>query len=88
MNKTIQEHTTVLGPGDSMVLYTDGFPEAMNAANEEFGEERFYQSIAAVGNLDVRAGLANVVQQIAHHRGEAEQSDDLTTIAVRNVAGV
>ena len=70
-----------------MVLYTDGFPEAMNGANEEYGEEKFYQDIANGGHLDVRANIANLVQVIAKHRGAAEQSDDLTIIAIRNVAG-
>jgi serine phosphatase RsbU (regulator of sigma subunit) len=85
-DKTIQEQTTVLGPGDNMLLYTDGFPEAMNGANEEFGEERFYQTIAQHGRLDARGMLAKLVEAIAGHRGDAEQSDDLTIIAVRNVA--
>jgi serine phosphatase RsbU (regulator of sigma subunit) len=85
-DKTIQEQTTVLGPGDSMVLYTDGFPEAMNAANEEYGEEKFYQAVADGAKLDVRGNIASLVQEIAKHRGKAEQSDDLTIIAIRNVA--
>jgi sigma-B regulation protein RsbU (phosphoserine phosphatase) len=84
-DKTIQEQTTVLGPGDAMVIYTDGFPEAMNADNEEFGEERFYQTIAENGRLDARGMIAKLVEAIAGHRGDAEQSDDLTIIAVRNV---
>ncbi len=86
-DKTIQEATTVLAPGDTMILYTDGFPEAMNAANEEYGEEKFYQACADGGRLDVRSNIANLVKEIANHRGEAEQSDDLTIIAIRNVAG-
>ena len=68
-----------------MLIYTDGFPEAMNAANEEFGDERFYQIIAQNGRLDARGVLAQLVQAVAAHRGNAEQSDDLTIIAVRNV---
>jgi len=84
-DKTIQEQTTVLGPGDTMHIYTDGFPEAMNAANEEFGEENFYQVIAQNGRLDARGQIAKLVEAIAGHRRDAEQSDDLTIIAVRNV---
>jgi serine phosphatase RsbU (regulator of sigma subunit) len=86
-DKTIQETKTVLNPGDMMVIFTDGFPEAMNAENEEFGEERFYQSIARFGQFDARTCIAKLVEEIGAHRGEAEQSDDLTIIAVRNVAG-
>jgi serine phosphatase RsbU (regulator of sigma subunit) len=85
-DKTIQEQTTVLGPGDTMLIYTDGFPEAMNGANEEFGDEAFYQTIAQHGSLDARGQIAKLVEAIAGHRGDAEQSDDLTIIAVRNVA--
>ncbi len=85
-DKTIQEQTTVLGAGDTMLIYTDGFPEAMNAANEEFGDEAFYQTIAQHGRLDARGQIAKLVEAIAGHRAEAEQSDDLTIIAVRNVA--
>ncbi len=85
-DKTIQEQTTVLGPGDTMLIYTDGFPEAMNAANEEFGEENFYQVIGQNGRLDARGQIAKLVEAISGHRREAEQSDDLTIIAVRNVA--
>ncbi len=86
-DKTIQETRTVLSPGDTMVIFTDGFPEAMNANNEEFGEERFYQSIARFGQFDARTCIAKLVEEVGNHRGEAEQSDDLTIIAVRNVAG-
>lgn len=84
-DKTIQEQTTVIGAGDCMLIYTDGFPEAMNSANEEFGDENFYQVIAQNGRLDARGQIAKVVEAIAGHRRDAEQSDDLTIIAVRNV---
>jgi sigma-B regulation protein RsbU (phosphoserine phosphatase) len=33
------EHTT-LGVGDTIVMYTDGVNEAMNAAFEEYGDQR------------------------------------------------
>jgi serine phosphatase RsbU (regulator of sigma subunit) len=85
-DKTIEQNTLTLRPGDSMVLYTDGFPEAMNADNQEFGEDNFYGIVAAGAQLDVRASIANIVQAVARHRGDAEQSDDLTMIAIRNVA--
>jgi serine phosphatase RsbU (regulator of sigma subunit) len=82
-DKTIEEHRTVLGPADAILLYTDGFPEAMNEQNQEFGEDRFYQLVAQLGQLDARTLIERLVATIAKHRGEAEQSDDLTLIAVR-----
>jgi sigma-B regulation protein RsbU (phosphoserine phosphatase) len=40
------------GPGDRLVMYTDGITEASNARDEEFGEERLLAS------LEVRRGAA------------------------------
>ncbi|MEK7413709.1 MAG: SpoIIE family protein phosphatase, partial [Planctomycetota bacterium] len=51
-DRTIQLAQTTLERGDAIVLYTDGFPEAMNAKNEEFGDEKFYRLIAANGHLE------------------------------------
>jgi len=82
-DRTIEEHRTVLNQGDSLVLYTDGFPEAMNSRNEEFTDERFQATIAASGHLDARTMVERLIAAIAQHRGEAEQSDDLTIISVR-----
>ncbi|HAT11654.1 MAG TPA: hypothetical protein DCS97_13920 [Planctomycetes bacterium] len=82
-DRTIQVAQTTLERGDTMVMYTDGFPEAMNARNEEFGDEKFYEMIAANGHLDPPALTDAVVAGIAKHRGDAEQSDDLTILTVR-----
>jgi len=82
-DKTIEEHRTMLGKGDAIILYTDGFPEAMNSENVEFGEERFYQMIGELGHLDSPSLIQRLVDAVAEHRGEAEQSDDLTLITVR-----
>jgi serine phosphatase RsbU (regulator of sigma subunit) len=82
-DKTIEEHRTILKPGDAIVIYTDGFPEAMNAQNQEFGDDHFYQMIAQAGHLDARTLIQRLVDAVAKHRGDAEQSDDLTLITVR-----
>ena len=39
-----------LGPGDSLALYTDGLPEAINRAGEAFGYERVRALVAAGGS--------------------------------------
>lgn len=82
-DRTIQVAQTKLERGDALVLYTDGFPEAMNASNEEFGEENFYKLIAANGHLEPSALVEAIVAGVAAHRGDAEQSDDLTILTVR-----
>jgi serine phosphatase RsbU (regulator of sigma subunit) len=82
-DKTVEQATLQLGRGDAMILYTDGFPEAMNAKNEEFGEDNFVALAAANGHLESPGLIKSVVNGIAKHRGDAEQSDDLTMLTVR-----
>lgn len=82
-DKTIQEAKLQLQTGDAVLLYTDGFPEAMNTQHEEFGDERFYKIAAANGHLDSRVLIQGLVGAITQHRGQAEQSDDLTIITIK-----
>ncbi|HYE08439.1 MAG TPA: SpoIIE family protein phosphatase [Planctomycetota bacterium] len=82
-DRTVQEARISLQPGDVFVLYTDGFPEAMSEQSAEFGEERFYKAVAANGSLGARQLIQGLVGEISRHRGNAEQSDDLTIISVR-----
>jgi sigma-B regulation protein RsbU (phosphoserine phosphatase) len=85
-DKTVQEARVTLGIGDALLLYTDGFPEAMNDKNEEFGDERFYACVAQHGHQESRILIQALAGEIARHRGAAEQSDDLTIITVRRTA--
>ncbi len=82
-DRTILIAQLQLNRGDAVVLYTDGFPEAMNADSEEYGDEKFYDLVAANGHLEPSALVDALVASIADHRGDAEQSDDLTILTVR-----
>lgn len=79
-DRTIEMNTTQLASGDGLVLYTDGFPEAMNDKSQEFGDERFYEAVVRHAQLENQLAIMNVVGEIAKHRGAAEQSDDLTIL--------
>jgi serine phosphatase RsbU (regulator of sigma subunit) len=71
-----------LRPGDLLVAFTDGVPEAVNADGEEFGEERLTallrESIGATAE-EVSAKLAERMRQWG---AGAEQYDDLTFVVV------
>jgi serine phosphatase RsbU (regulator of sigma subunit) len=72
-----------LAPGATLVLYTDGLPDARGAAGEMFGEDRLHCAIAAAGaDTPVRivAAVMNAVERFA---AGVPQDDDLTILAVR-----
>jgi sigma-B regulation protein RsbU (phosphoserine phosphatase) len=79
--KYSQQETTI-DLNTCIFLYTDGLTEAENAANEQFMEERM---------IEVAKGMSHEPQQMieqmfnAVHQfvGNAEQSDDLTMLAIQ-----
>lgn len=70
-----------LHAGDKLFLYTDGVPEATNAAEELFGEERMLDALNQCADLSPRETLAEVKRSIDAFVGEADQFDDLTMLA-------
>jgi sigma-B regulation protein RsbU (phosphoserine phosphatase) len=77
------EARTRLGPGDSVVLYTDGVLEAENAAGEIFTYERLEALIAANRQLKPRAMVACMLHELRAWAGDALQSDDVTVVVLR-----
>ncbi|MCG3119441.1 MAG: hypothetical protein ALAOOOJD_01849 [bacterium] len=81
--RNIHEQTTVLNDGDVYVFYTDGFTEAMNGRQEEFGESRLIAVLSngsGTSSLDTINNLRNTVQIFT---GAAPQHDDMTMVVVR-----
>ena len=74
------EQETQLAPGDMVMLFTDGLTEAMNSENALFGRERVAQVISGETPQQL---LDNMSQSVADFVRGAEQSDDLTMLAIR-----
>jgi len=72
-----------LAPGDTLLLTTDGVHEATDAAGEQFGETRLRDAFEALGDGPVEALVRGVMARVRDFAGEAEQSDDITVVALR-----
>jgi sigma-B regulation protein RsbU (phosphoserine phosphatase) len=79
----IESESMPLCSGDTFVLFSDGVSEAMNAADDFFGEDRL---LALLDALDPRAP-ADIVREtlnaVRDFAGNAPQSDDITILAAR-----
>ena len=73
---------TVMHPGDRLFLYTDGITEAFDTASEEYGEARLERALAAARGLSAQEFVAHVLADTAHFAAGAEQSDDITALAL------
>jgi len=81
--RTVKEVTISLGHGDRIVAFTDGTVEAMNSANKEFGDDRFYKLIGELAQRDSNQMLNLIVKALDDHKGRAPQSDDITIVTLR-----
>jgi phosphoserine phosphatase RsbU/P len=71
-----------LGPGDRIVLYTDGVTEAQNGTGEFFGRKRLLDAVRRAGTADCPELHAAIQKEILDFTAGAEQADDLTLVVV------
>ena len=77
-----KEYEIQLTPGAKLFLYTDGVPEATNAAGELFGTERMLEALNSNPNVEPEQILKNVRAYVDEFVKDAEQFDDLTMLCV------
>jgi serine phosphatase RsbU (regulator of sigma subunit) len=72
-----------LEPGDVLLLYTDGIPDAMNEDGDLYEEETFID-VAQVNATEPAFEIqAAIIDQLQNFVGEAAQVDDITLMILR-----
>ena len=73
-----------LEPGDSIVAFTDGITEAMNASQDLYGEERLVQLLAQqTAATPVEEIVRAVIAGAYTFADGAPASDDMTVLGIR-----
>jgi len=75
-----------LNPGDSLLLFTDGFTEARNTAGEEYGLEGLMEAARRNARLRVEAMAKACLDDFNAFLNGAPRHDDLTLLVVRRAA--
>ena len=83
MKYNMQE--TQLQPDSTLILYTDGLTEAKKGPKQFFGLQRVEEVLTkcAQEQLSSQQILSVVSEEVHRFMGDAEQSDDLTLLAIR-----
>jgi sigma-B regulation protein RsbU (phosphoserine phosphatase) len=74
-----------LGPGDMLILASDGTTDALNISGEFYDAERFMTSIRRHFAKDISEFVKNLYSELRQFIGNAELSDDVTIIALRRL---
>jgi sigma-B regulation protein RsbU (phosphoserine phosphatase) len=72
-----------VGPGDALVVYSDGVIEAVNDRDEEYGELRFQAVLNRLRGAGAQDLLEAVFFDVDRYVGQARQHDDITCLVLR-----
>jgi serine phosphatase RsbU (regulator of sigma subunit) len=81
-NTELELGRTTLGPGDALLLYSDGIPEAFDPRETEFGPERLLKLWRESGDLAAPRLIERLLSEVARFRAGAPQSDDITIVVL------
>lgn len=74
--------TVKLNRGDSLLLFTDGVTETVNADGTEFGSQRLCEALNGFASGEPGDLIAHCLGHVSSFRGEAERHDDLSMLAL------
>lgn len=77
-------HTVIqLNPGDGVVLYTDGIPEAYNIDKEQYGIERLCEVVSQNWDSSAEEIKQAVADDVKQFIGSQKVFDDITLVVIK-----
>ncbi len=80
---TFERTELTLGPGDSLVFYTDGVSEAFNPADECYGDDRLIADTADLSGQSATVLTAELIKKVHAYANGAPQSDDIAIMTLK-----
>ncbi len=75
-----------LQPGETLLLYTDGFPEARTSSGEFYGAARIKAFLQRQASSSVNVLCESAIREISAFQDD-NLSDDITILALRRITG-
>jgi len=72
-----------MAPRDLLAIFTDGLIEAVNDADQEFGESRLLDALKSSAAAGAQGELKNLLSAVDVFVGHARQHDDITCLLLR-----
>lgn len=80
-----EQKSLELEVGDFIVFFTDDITEAINAMNEEYGDERLQATIRKNKKESAEQILAAIIKSVEDYCGSTPQFDDTTLVVLKKV---
>jgi serine phosphatase RsbU (regulator of sigma subunit) len=77
-----ESHQVPLEPGDSLLLYTDGIPDALDARHNPFGPEGIHRILQGAGGARPEALVERMAKAVEQHASGTEPHDDITLVCL------
>ena len=84
-NLQLDEFSVDLQPGDRLVIFSDGVPDAINLQNRQYGHDRLKMFLSKQQDTPVQELVDLLASEIADWSGRAPAFDDLTLLAIEVV---
>jgi sigma-B regulation protein RsbU (phosphoserine phosphatase) len=78
-----EEETVDIEPGGMLVIYSDGITEAVNPAEEQFGEGRLAKVIQDNAQGSATGLVERIISDVNTFAGGRAQADDMTLVVVK-----
>ncbi len=83
LSPAYEEQSAALGPGDTLLFATDGFPELLDPEGKPFGFGGVAEALRAAGGAPACEVVERLTAAAAAWRRDREQADDITFVVVR-----
>ena len=74
-----------LAAGETLVSFSDGITEAMNAAGEPYGDTRLLEALRLHATESAAALVETIIDRVDEYMAGAPQADDMTLLIVRRL---
>ena len=82
-DRLLEEVTIPLRPGDLFLMYTDGITDAMNAAEDCFGDSRLTEIIERHRDGSCEELRERILRDVRAFAGPTAQHDDMTMLLLK-----
>ncbi len=71
---------------DILLIYSDGITEAMDAAENEFGEQNVFQTVSENMHLSAAELIDKIMLNVKKHAASRPQMDDMTMVVIKRLS--